>query len=586
MQSNSKIYINLAELLKQERSPEKSREVEEIVGSDLPISEKVRQIQRIDMRQDSRDYLSIDRLSPSDQDEKRLLEEENIVDPVKAENNRKKIKTSLRRNDLLSFLFSDFRRIHRFSQHSGRKNDLLIFSYVPPRVRINRRMQVIFEHSFQKIARELTPVLAMVLDAAWLHLDKFHYNLLEKFDRLCREILRMNLRGVDLSKDDAIDRISALENLYYTCSYQRGYHDAIAASVVSVVELHPEWNFQPTRVSAQVRMILDPTVLKPSLKNVLLAMNMVKSRRYLQQDDLVVQRGEIISTYDFECDEDTRLSIKSYIAKKTEELKDLMRQKYEMERYASYLRFDEEGNFDFSSLEYYYDHLSGADRSFGKDQEEPALLLYTFAEFYLHWFEEMLTGSVKVDEVGTVRLFEYDLFHVELNKLRSNLEKLDRYKFMFNRLSLERYHALTDSRKQGTSSEVELIQVLSGITSQIRSITRRLVDVDRFHLSGSSLSSTPVDTTMILQKVLEIPYADRRCLEPEPIGQRTVRQLMADCIMLGMSLLVHLRDRETMSLLVGRDKLYASIGTVKDILKRVATVPEFHRIMKNVDPGL
>ena len=118
--SASQSYIDLATLLQKKRSPEKKLQVEKILASDMPVHVMIEQIEQID-----NDY----RLGRPRQEERKQEDVANIISNAgqipadTAEKNRKTLKRKLRKNDTLSFIFYDFRKIIHFIKNAGRRSD-------------------------------------------------------------------------------------------------------------------------------------------------------------------------------------------------------------------------------------------------------------------------------------------------------------------------------------------------------------------------------------------------------------------------------------------------------------------------------
>jgi hypothetical protein len=593
MSNKSKRYIDLAELLKKERDGHRARQVEEVLGMDISIHEKIDRINRIDSRKDpeAEGYLSPGN-DPveSGQDIHQIARRENLVTADMAERNRKRIKIRMPENDFLSFLFSDFRKIIGFTKRAGRKNDLVRYTWFPPGVRINRRLQTILETNIQPLALELIPVLNHVLHDGWVFLDKFEYNLLVRFQDLCRNIVSTNLRKLNVNDPNLVEKLSSLENLYFTCVYEMHYPDLITSSLETVVTRHPEWKYDLTRIRELVNRLLDSGKTRPSLQNIFLALNMVRYKRYLKLPDLIPDRSmAVISTFDYEADMDIKKNIQAFIAKKSQELGTLLKHRNEIKKVERFLPLTESGDFDFTVLKQYYGKYAGGKFDLDEDRTCPPQFLFHFTEMFLYTFEDLLIKEINLQDRKGVKIFTFEFFQYEVTRLRLMLDKMERYSYLFPKLTEERYISLVTSRKAGTQSEVELQQIMADTQSQLQAIADKLIEVDRYHIPPDSEEEllklersepVPLEPAVLINRRHVIPCWDSTIAGDSLISEFTVHKVLIDMVTLVLLSSIVLHDTHLMSIISRRERIYRDISSVREQIRRVATVIEYRRIMK------
>lgn len=573
-----------------ERDENRARQVEEVLNMDISIHEKIDRINRIDSRQGAEGEGYLSRGNASAEPVQEIARRENLFTAEMAEKNRKRIKIRMSENDLLSFIMSDFRKIIGFTKRTGRKNDLIRYAWFPPRVRINRRLQTILETNIQPLALELIPVLSHVLHDGWVFLDKFEYNLLVRFQYLCRQIVSTDLRKLNVHDQNLIEKLAALENLYFTCVYEVHYPDLISSSIETVVSRHPEWKYDLTRITELVNRLLDSSKSRPSLQNILLALNMVRYKRYLKIHDLIPDRSmAVISTFDYEADMDIKKNIQSFVAKKSQELGTLLKHKNEIEKVERFIPLTESGDFDFTVLRLYYGKYRGGAFDLEEDRKYPPRFLYHFTEMFFYTFEDLLIKEVDLRSGKGVKIFTFDFFQYEVTRLRLLLDKLERYSYVFQKLPEDRYISLVTSRKAGTQTEVELQQIMADTRGQLQSIADKLIEVDRYHVPPDSEEEllklersdpVPLEPAVLINRSHIIPCWDSAIAGDSLISEYTVHKVLIDMVTLVLLSSIILHDTHLMSIISRKERIYRDISSVREQIRRVATVIEYRRIMK------
>lgn len=580
--SPAQSYIDLATLLQKQRTPEKKLQIEKILTSDLPVHTMIEQIEHIDS-----DYTTLARPLPREgrpEDIEDSITNAGLISAETAERNRKKLKNKLKKNDTLSFLFVDFRKILRFIKNAGRKTDYICYSYFPPRIKMNRRIQYLFESVFQKQAGELYPVIGKVLKEGWLHLNKLDYNLIVQFGNLCGEILNFNIHVHDLNEENITDKISRLEYCFITCNYRHEHQAILAHSVSTVIERYPEWNIDPIMVKSSILRLLDNKQSRPSLQNFILAMNMITYKRYFRLEDLYQSSSmQIINTFDFECDIITSKRIKEYIEKTLQELLTQIKEKTEIDKLVRFLPVHHDGSFNYKVLEMFYEKsVPGINQVFAHDREYPALFAQNFFKLFLQMYEPVLTEKIELEDAGEVRIFNSSYFQIEAAKIHSLTEKLSKYAYAFEKLPEERYLTLESSKKAGTQTEVELIQIIKDFIATMKALADKLIDIERCHRpeyqEPTGGKDVPLEPPMLLKRIVRIPHWDGRVNSPRHLRGQQVMAILSDIITLSLIVIVFFNDREIPLLLAKKDRIHREIQGSRKTLERLTNIIELKRI--------
>jgi len=579
--SASQSYIDLATLLQKTRSPEKKLQVEKILRSDMPVHVMIEHIEQVD-----NDYKT-GRPRPAERMQEEIestISSAGLTSADRAEKNRKNIKSRLRKNDTLSFIFYDFRKILHFIKNAGRKSDYIRHSFFPPGIHLNRRIQHLLETVFQKQAGELYLTLNKVLKEGWLHLTKLEYNLIVQFTALCSEILNVNFLSFDLKDENIIDKMNKLETLFITCHYRQEYPATIISAVTTVIERYPEWNIDPFAVKNNIIRLLDQKQSRPSLQNLILAMNMIKYKRYVSFNDLF-QSGmmDIINTFDFECDIITSRRIKEYSEKTLGELLALMKEKVEIDKLVRFLPLSPDGSFNYKILELFYEKsFQKKNFDFTKDREFPALLSQKFLQLFLEMYEQFLSGKLEMESGSSVKIFSTGYFQIEISKIHSLIEKLAKYAYVFEKFPDERYLALVNSKKAGTQTEVELVQLIKDFITVMKSLADKLMDIERCHRpehqAAPNGEDIPLEPSMLLKRIVRVPHWDERVAAPPHLRGQQIMAILSDIITLCLITVVFFHDREIPLLLAKKDRIHRDIHGFRLTLERITNIIEMKSI--------
>ncbi len=603
--SESKRYIDLAGLLNQNRDVKKSHQVEEILKTDISIHEKIEKIKEIDSsdltnekntgEESSESFFS----GPVAEKKDETAEFENFITAKKAEKNRDSIKLRIKENDFFSFIFSDFRKIIAFSHKWGRREDIIRYSYFPPRIRINRRIQVVFEQTTIKFANEIKPVLKKVLSTGWMHLDKFEYNLIVVFDNLCNIVVGLNFRRFDLNSSDTVDNIQLIENLFLTCRSDAIYPILISSAISNVIDKHPEWMYDKSKMSSIAHKILDQKPLRPSLYNIILILNMIKYKRFLDFYDIIKKnKQEIIATFDFDADHEVRMKINAFVSIKKNDLEMCIRKKNDFEKISRFLEFNDKSGLDYSFMEKQYASFGSPARNLNDDREFPAEYISYLSSMFIRHFEEILSGQIEIQSGKKVRIFSADFFQYEISKIRLENIKLAKYNYLFKKVSRDRYHAIASTRKSGTQSEIELLHVLSEVQLQMKGICEKLIGVITSHvrnsqsvieeenaeefafLSDSKDRNKPLTPGDLSKMDCLIPYSEEKIEGQIFISGLTVSKVLNNITGICLYSQGVMGDSEFLSAISSSQGVYKDISALAEILKKVTSVSDYKKIEK------
>lgn len=584
---NSKHYIELAELLKQNRTDADSAKVDRILASDMPIHNKILEILKIDEKtSETNSYLS---RGPSKEISEKEIIKTQYTNVKQSRNHRHYIKNSIKKKNFISFLFQDFFRIINFTKKIGRKDDVLRCTVFPPSITVNRRMTRLFQNSFQKYAEMLTPALDNILKIGWRHLGKKDYNLIVQFSNLCKSILSVDLRIFANRGDNIILKLKNIENSFMICNYNHIYTNKIIEIIPEIASKYPEWKSNPKKLEDASKILLLKNASRPSLYNVLLAFNMAYYKRYLTLTDLFNKENlDIIPDYEYECSNDVCEKIDEYVAKQKEELLSFIAEKNDIEKFEKFIPIDENGNYDTKLLRYYYDKTVVINKkTFIAEKDVIPLLISNIAKVFLRNFENLLYGTVLLENGTTTKIFHPEMFQFETSKLRLFTEKLNKYSYEFKNIDRNRFLSLQSSGKTGTEAEIEIIKIVEEILNIFQTVANRLVEVDRFsvlnpesEITDDKDSDISINAQMITSKKVTIPYKTVVIKAGDLTNGLSVLNAIHDCIKFCLIAAVYLNDSYISRLLKRKSTILREISSRQSNLKRTAKPDEYDELIR------
>ncbi len=575
--SKSEEYIKLADLLQKKRSREKAEKVELILQSNLDPAEKILKIDQID---NETLVVEVNDSGKKRENVKNFLKEENLFTAAAARELRKRIRNNHPKRSYFSYLFRDYGRIKEVFADSG----FFVNSIIPPVIRVQNDRLELFWMRTGKDANELLDLTQRILDTGWQYLNKFEYNLMFQFHKLCQKIKELDYSTIRNFSENNLERFKSLENYFITCRYHSLYIETIINSVFYMISNYPEWRFDAVIMANKVKRLLYGDRKTGTLESVIQGFNIMKTRRFLTFDDLYVKGYEtLISNDDFECNKKIRSLIDSFIDKNLESLLDTRKIKEEKERIGKYISYDKDSGYDFSTLSLFYDKACGIENgNFKQDSSLIIQFVMNFCDGFIKTYEPLLNGKITIDTASKVEVFSPGSFQLEISKIRSGFQHLAKYRFSLPKFSRDGYIEASNLHKSDSSPKSEAVQIIKEIVSRMNEISDKLIGVlsaNRYnHSQDEDKRNVPLDPSSVKGKSVSIPYGSERITSTSFINGKSILIALSEIVNILMMFKIFLGDEKLTLLLESEKRVDSEIEKKRELLERLATVKKYREI--------
>jgi hypothetical protein len=475
------ILIELGTLLRKERSAQKNAQVQKIFESDLSDEEKVEQIKRLDSETGVVEQEQKRQNGKNGADRGERVERYFGTVPPKEKKRRGKkrsrssytLKHHFQRPGYFSFLFRHYGKIKEF----GFSTRTMVSTIFPPGIKADREMRSALEIQLKPVAKEVAVILNQLMGNSWLFLHKKEYNLLVLLTELCNSIESTEFTSLNFNDPKVSERLKQTEHLFWLLHYRKEYFDQIRTSIDLLLEKNRRNIRNLELLPGMIKKLMAKNELRPSLYNVLLAVNMMRYRRYITQDALLIEgHGELIGTREFDCEEETAEKIDEHISKLITQLELLEKERKEILKVRAFMQRDENGNVDIEPLRSLYESgVPSKKVSFEKEKDKLLNFLGHFTRAFLEVFEDLLCCRVRISGIGSVILFEGDPFRKDLGKLQMISSKCEDLNFQLPVFSQKRYMEITIKHAQAIESEAEAVSLIGETVASLRSIASRII---------------------------------------------------------------------------------------------------------------
>lgn len=540
-------HIALGLLLRRKRSREKQAEVRRIMAGPEAVARKIERIRRLDA-------------PPPQAAEAEAATPEEAAERSPDPRALSLVKAHPAPASFWSFAFKELPRLRAF----GRRTHTLQVSLLPPAVRADPALKTFFTRSLPPWAGELAGRLQPVLEMGWLHLTKRQYNGLALLARLCERVQATDFTRLAYGERGLIDRLRRLEALFLLLRSSKDVVADLQGSLRTVFEKKSRLDSEYRPAAELVDRILGEEGSLPSLHNCLLALNMVKARRFLKLEDLI--RGDLpeaVSDSEFDCSPAVREKIREYVDSTLETLAALHAQLSEVRRLGSYLDYDEAGELDTRLLAAFYESKEpGASQRLEADRENLMLLAPRLFASFERVFLPLLAGSLPVEGQPRAVLFEPLFFQTEFTRLAGVVERLEQATFGYAHFPYSRYLAIRGSNLGAIPKELEVLQMVDVGLSILLTVGKSLVRV----LGGSGVGlqggepEAPLSPSVLQGRRYRVPYAERRILPKGFLHGLTVTEALRRAASLCFASGVLLQDPAVFQLFGREGKLASQLA--------------------------
>jgi hypothetical protein len=463
--ASSRHLSELGALLKKERNEYDLVRVEQVLTLSIDVEQKIERIKRIDRES---------------QERKGDAGEEETTDDAQVSRNRGLLKIRHRASTFVSYLFIDYTRIRTF----GIRTHTLTTGMFSLRMRVSKDIVKAFQRYLQPCAVETEKCLKYILDLGWMYLTKRQYNLVEAFNRLCVKISTTHFGLLDYSSRDLIDKLWGIEKYFFTMHYREEYLRELIGAVTTVLRQEDPPRYDPDRIRSLIKDILTAESMVPSLFNFLVALNMVKYRRFLTLGDLTARNvGRVVAVDSFTCHPEIQQRIDQFIKKCESGLKPLLEKRNALYRLRAIVPFTDSGRPDYSVL---YSFYAGGgkdegtnDRDLESDRSNAARLLVNLHRTFTAGFLNLLDSSVETLEYGPVTVFRADRFSSDLFQLQYDVGKIERRLHLLPEITLDSYVAIKQYYRGLKTDEAEVVATIEKAVAILVDLGEKLAEVIR-----------------------------------------------------------------------------------------------------------
>ena len=514
----------LSTLLIKKRPPEKSEIVKGILASDNDLQEKIRLISAVDdeikrsieeqLKQSQHPEKSVpqkivsEKSAPekpvsnkSEKDPpppaylsrlpkkpvKKTQDSDYVVDSIASEaaaevrshrrhisQDRKTLKPLIRRASFFSFLFTERRKIKIFSSESG----IIKINSFSTKLLLNPMILKIFPENIHNVAKELLKSLKIILDNGWFYMEKRDYNLIVLLNKLCREVSQVNFNKFDPKSPDLIDRIPAVELLFLILNYEPGDIRELLYAVDTVFNTDPSKRDLQKETSVNIHKLLDKDLMRPSLYNLIIGLNIIKTKTYLELENLQKPSLQLIDIHDYNCSPKTRDKIDEFLRKLEKGIQPYLEHEKEVYRLHAFIPTNGKGVVDYSLLQHFYDTVHDSRKiSFNANKDNIIKFIINLGAAFLISFREILSELVELERGQKARLFAQTIFGQDILRIEFNLGKLDKIQTILPNFPTSRALFIKKSISGAIESEADAVRVIYEITSTMAAIGKRIAHI-------------------------------------------------------------------------------------------------------------
>jgi hypothetical protein len=551
-------HIALGILLRKDRPEPKKSAVQKVLSSSLSTAQKVEKIREVDEKQDSISILHVVRQASAQAARGQISRFSRLV------------KQPIQGHSFFTFLLREYGRVRQF----GRRTHVLDTIIWPPGIRLDQNLPSFLVKQVQAWATELSPRLKAVTDHGWVHLTPRQYNHVVLLKKLSDRIQAFDFLHLNLRAPGLVESFKRIESLFLMLHY----HADTIGVVLGALRHHSEKQHEPeeeiVRTHGLVVRLLREDITLPSLYNCLLALNILRRRRFLAMSDLLhAGLGEIVDTRGFDCEPAVRERVEGYVDESIESIKRHHGQLQEARRLRSYLVMDDEGRPDTSILQAVYKSASPrAVYDFYADQQNLVLFVARFMRAFDAVFAPLLNGRCALAEIGRVSIFARDFFELEFTRIRSLTEKLEKGPFHFASFPLARYFQIRAERLGAIGSEMDLCQIVDEAVGCLvdlgKTITRVLSLRSPAGASGSPV--VPVEAVALQGKAFSIPHENQLVQSRSLLGGTSVVQAITTAVTVCFTAGLLFQD-DFLSMYHGKEKTLADelqrrMGLIENLL--------------------
>ncbi len=490
-------YIKLGTLVQRRRSAERAEQVAQVLAAPIPAEEKIRRIERIDAQPlptgERRSPTRSPATVPASPSQKRMKES-----VIAAARHRARRKADIVPATFMKYLFKEGREIRT----KAKANTFVKAGFLKITLE-SEAVRAFLDHTKKKLLPVLSAALEAALKEGWHFLRKEEYNLLASLKRLVADLDGLQLQAEGQGYAPPSRRLFGIEIAFLTFVAYRGASAIGKDRLFGLGEVLSRISY-PEK-AAEESMAAGGLLIKdggppPCLQDFILAVNMVRSRRFLSISDLMRPEGEaLVSSSEFDCDDEVQDAIDEHIGSLLVRLDELGEEGEEIMRLRAFVQRNAEGNIDFAPLSAFYEGGEPPKRSWAKDEDNAIVLLAGLTQRFLALIEPLLAGPPTQAAAPTTARPSppkaagakeapkaYEGLHVEdqeleydVSRLRTSLTKLTRLLDSLPSFPASRFQAIRAQAVQATKFEADGVGMLIELTDGFYRIGVKLASLLR-----------------------------------------------------------------------------------------------------------
>lgn len=566
LEEEAKTLITLGNLLKKKRGPEEQARVEAIVARNISHQEKIEKIEALQQEErqseagkTERTYAEearrLNRFGKADRERKK----------TRAEKKREKIKNRLYSAPFFRYLFKERPKIKMFGQKTG-----ILHGF-----RVKRDIRAFFISFYQPLLSDCLNLMNQMMGNAWLYLKKKEYNLIVLFRDFCKQVIEMRFTNFNYKDRNCIDQLGKCEDLFLALHYRSEYIDNLVKSVDELIEKNRRNIPDIETLPKLIRKILTAGGDAYTFYNIILCLNMLKYRKYLNLSDLIrMDLGEIIDHDIFVCSEKTQNDIDRFVNETIERLKLLNQEKVEINRLKEFIHTDTEGQIVLDRLRLFYDQtFPSRDHTFQQDKDNVIPFTKQYIYLFLSAFEPLLNEKAPVSNLGPVRLFKENSFKEKTTKLAIIQQKIESLAFKLPSFTRKRYLQIKNQNRGAIQTEAEVITLIDEAIEYLLDIGKIVERLLRSYNNEEPCKPgefTAVDISQVGTKVLVFPFANRLKDSNHPFYDKVLFEILSDLVTATYSFASHLQDLSLLHMLGKEQSIRMEIQSRLEKLERIA----------------
>ncbi len=459
LEQEAKSLITLGVLLQKKRHPDLKKKVEQIAVMNISTDEKINKIKELDKCFSGREV--------KHDDEVHALSIEKPAHP-----RTKVVKQFVEKASLFQFIFVESRMLNKF----GKKTHMLEARAFPPKIKLQDDISLKMIRLHQKSAKELWLFLNKVEQLGWLYLTKKRYNLFMALRDLCFELMTTNFFFRKGDHRNLVARYKLMENSFLVLHSHPDYITEIERGLTVLEEKGKEFTSDIAELKVLINRLLLRDLTMPSLYNFILAINMIKTRKYLVLKDLIRENAEkAIDTKVFNCSLQVERKISAHVEKLVTALTQDKEKLKQYQKITSYLH-EEYKQEKYPLLEKLYPFsFEDGHADFTSDMHKMLVCTPNLLSGFVTAFEPFLLGKFATDKNEDGTFTGDNRFYPEINLLDSVIERLKLLKKKTASFPRERFLSLKTSMNDAIAVEHDIFNEIERGAKGTRDILNKCI---------------------------------------------------------------------------------------------------------------